>query len=168
MIVQLVGVQGQYSAQRFTLAQTPFIVGREFTNTLQFRSQLVSRHHAAILLHGRDYVFIDLNSLNGVTVNGEHINDERVLQDGDLIAFGDEIFRFERSSVDTPDQASVARKTASDRADSDRSAGVSLVPTGISCPQCGRVIDLQHQHCPWDGALLANGFTPRGNHNVVE
>lgn len=47
----------------------------------------VSQHHAQFRRDQDDYIVRDLNSQNGLTVNGRHTN-HNVLQDGDQLAFG--------------------------------------------------------------------------------
>jgi hypothetical protein len=49
---------------------------------------LVSRHHARIVLEGDRAVVYDLNSRNGVKVNGQPIKDPTELTDGDRLRIG--------------------------------------------------------------------------------
>jgi pSer/pThr/pTyr-binding forkhead associated (FHA) protein len=60
---------------------------------LQVESSSVSRHHALILLGPRDAVIEDLNSTNGVIVNGHKVS-RQLLADGDAVTIGDVQFRF--------------------------------------------------------------------------
>lgn len=62
-------------------------VGRTTANRIQLAHMSVSRHHAAVLQVDHQFYLVDLNSLNGVTVNGDRVN-RHVLRDGDRIGVG--------------------------------------------------------------------------------
>ncbi|HTY48947.1 MAG TPA: FHA domain-containing protein [Steroidobacteraceae bacterium] len=68
-------------------------IGRTPDNDIQIEATHVSRHHALILCHAGEAFVEDLNSTNGVQVNGRRI--ARVqLQDGDMVVIGRAQFRF--------------------------------------------------------------------------
>jgi pSer/pThr/pTyr-binding forkhead associated (FHA) protein len=60
---------------------------------LQIDSSSVSRHHALVLVGSRDVIIEDLNSTNGVIVNGRKIS-RQLLRDGDAVTIGEVQFRF--------------------------------------------------------------------------
>ena len=68
-------------------------IGRTPDNDLQIDASFVSRHHAVLLITGQQTVIEDLNSTNGVLVNGQRISRE-VLNDGDQVMIGKARFRF--------------------------------------------------------------------------
>ena len=68
-------------------------IGRTPDNDLQIDASFVSRHHAVLLITGQQTVIEDLNSTNGVLVNGQRITRE-VLNDGDQVMIGKARFRF--------------------------------------------------------------------------
>jgi chromosome segregation ATPase len=68
-------------------------IGRAQGCDLQIDSSSVSRHHALILLGPHEAIIEDLNSTNGVLVNGRKIS-RQPLRDGDLVLIGDVKFRF--------------------------------------------------------------------------
>ncbi len=68
-------------------------IGRTPDNDLQIDASYISRHHAVILVHGQKTVIEDLNSTNGVHINGRRIVREN-LKDGDLVMVGKAAFRF--------------------------------------------------------------------------
>ena len=68
-------------------------IGRTPDNDLQIDASFVSRHHAVLLVTGQQTVIEDLNSTNGVLVNGQRISRE-VLNDGDQVMIGKARFRF--------------------------------------------------------------------------
>ncbi|HLW25849.1 MAG TPA: FHA domain-containing protein [Steroidobacteraceae bacterium] len=67
-------------------------IGRAPGCELQIDSSSVSRYHALILKGPRDVIVEDLNSTNGVIVNGRKIS-RQLLNDGDLVTIGDVKFR---------------------------------------------------------------------------
>jgi len=72
-------------------------IGRTADNDIQIDATNISRHHA-VLLAGSDHCVIeDLNSTNGVHVNGLRV-DRQVLRDGDLLRIGKVEFRFQQRS----------------------------------------------------------------------
>ena len=68
-------------------------VGRTPENDLQIKSDVISRHHAIILAGPVHTVIEDLNSTNGVLVNGRRIT-RQTLQDGDKVMIGRTCYRF--------------------------------------------------------------------------
>ncbi len=68
-------------------------IGRTPDNDLQIDASFISRHHAVLLLTGNQTVIEDLNSTNGVHVNGHRVNRE-TLNDGDVVLVGKARFRF--------------------------------------------------------------------------
>jgi len=164
---QIVAVGGPLIGRRFTLDDTPFAFGRSAASTVVLADRQASRQHAELRREAAGYMLYDHGSRNGTFVNGERIT-TRLLQPGDQIAIGDEVFGFETgamaaaSAASAPAEPSDAQPAppARDMPVRRRPHSHKPVPTyGIRCPSCGRVIEPQHQHCPWDGALLANGQT---------
>jgi hypothetical protein len=77
---------------RFALTTPSLTLGRSADNDLIVpdnvpEADTVSQHHAQFRRDQDDYIVRDLNSQNGLAVNGRHTN-HNVLQDGDRIAFG--------------------------------------------------------------------------------
>jgi len=68
-------------------------IGRTPDNDLQLDAKFISRHHAVILVGPVNTVIEDLNSTNGVQVNGRRIT-RQTLRDGDQIAIGRAHYRF--------------------------------------------------------------------------
>jgi pSer/pThr/pTyr-binding forkhead associated (FHA) protein/predicted nucleic acid-binding Zn-ribbon protein len=67
-------------------------IGRASGCELQVDSQSVSRHHAMLLKGTREIIIEDLNSTNGVLVNGRKVA-RHVLSDGDLLTIGETQFQ---------------------------------------------------------------------------
>jgi pSer/pThr/pTyr-binding forkhead associated (FHA) protein len=68
-------------------------IGRAAGCELQIDSSSVSRHHALIVVGPRDAFIEDLNSTNGVVVNGRRVT-RQLLVDGDAVTIGDIQFRY--------------------------------------------------------------------------
>jgi len=68
-------------------------VGRTPDNDLQIDAKYISRHHAVILAGPAHTIIEDLNSTNGVMVNGRRIS-RQTLKDGDQVTIGRAEYRF--------------------------------------------------------------------------
>ena len=68
-------------------------IGRAPGCELHIDSSSVSRHHALILAGTREAVIEDLNSTNGVILNGRRVT-RQVLNDGDIVTIGEIQFRY--------------------------------------------------------------------------
>lgn len=68
-------------------------IGRAHTNHIVLKEARISRQHAIIRQAGKEFVIEDLQSSNGVVVNGEKIK-EHVLSNGDQIQIGDFVMEF--------------------------------------------------------------------------
>jgi chromosome segregation ATPase len=93
-------------------------IGRAAGSELQIDSSSVSRHHALLLVGPRETVIEDLNSTNGVLVNGRKVT-RQVLSDGDSLTFGETKFRYflrppqrEPTAKPTESAAKLAESTA--------------------------------------------------------
>ncbi len=79
-------------------------IGRSADCEIVVDGASVSRHHALILVDSRGAVLEDLNSTNGVFVNGRRVLRER-LRDGDVVTLGEAKFRVtgaDASEASTP------------------------------------------------------------------
>ena len=94
MSTHLSGVRGPLIGRTFALGDQPLTIGRAEDNAVVIASPRASRHHAHIRREGVSFVLYDLGSANGTLVNGQRVQ-RAVLQPGDLIDIGDEVFRFE-------------------------------------------------------------------------
>jgi hypothetical protein len=78
----------RFLLQEFDLPRGATILGRSSDCHVTIEDQLVSRHHARIVLDGDRAVLYDLGSRNGVKVNGTAIKDPTELKDGDRLRIG--------------------------------------------------------------------------------
>lgn len=87
MVVQLVVATGNRAGQVIPVSTEKFIIGRAVDCHLKPASELISRYHCAILVS--DGVLVrDLGSRNGVRVNGDKINAEQKVSNGDKLTIG--------------------------------------------------------------------------------
>jgi chromosome segregation ATPase len=76
-------------------------IGRAAGCELHIDSGSVSRHHALILAGTREAIIEDLNSTNGVIVNGRKVT-RQVLSDGDILTIGEIQFRYVAKPLQAP------------------------------------------------------------------
>jgi DNA-binding response OmpR family regulator len=76
------------SIQEAPLHAARVVLGRAAECDIVVEGRLVSRQHAAISRTGASYVLEDLGSHNGTYVNGQRVNGQWMLRDGDRIELG--------------------------------------------------------------------------------
>ncbi|MDC7219563.1 MAG: FHA domain-containing protein [Spirochaetales bacterium] len=74
-----------------------FSIGRQDNNDLILPSHSVSRRHARIINEGGELQIEDLESKNGVLLNGKKIESKGFLRQGDIIKIGDSEFTLGRT-----------------------------------------------------------------------
>ena len=72
----------------FDLPAGRTIIGRTSDNDLQIRSKFISRHHAQFVSDPQQTTVEDLNSTNGLVVDGKRVKRHRLV-DGDVIHLGE-------------------------------------------------------------------------------
>ena len=80
-------VQESDGTREFELVDLEVNIGRELDNTLRLADPSVSRHHAVVRLGPSGYEIHDLQSSNGVLLNGNRVP-SAPLHDGDRITLG--------------------------------------------------------------------------------
>jgi chromosome segregation ATPase len=107
---ELIRVDGQHNTSHVLTRRTR--IGRAPGCEMQIESTSVSRHHALVLMSTRDVIIEDLNSTNGVLVNGRKIS-RHLLHDGDVLTIGEAQFRlsvkFAPRTLDSPPLADHAQ-----------------------------------------------------------
>jgi len=79
---------GKSSGQELMVPGPKFFVGRAEDCQLRPRSDLISRHHCALLIEDNFVAIRDFGSKNGTHVNGERVSGERELRAGDKLTIG--------------------------------------------------------------------------------
>ncbi len=109
----------RYLAHDFELPEGPFVIGRSGDCQLSLDDPLVSRRHATLQVRSDGVALHDLESRNGVYVNGTRISGQRELTDGDRIIIGSQemlLYGGEESRPTTPTgSSSGARRRRSAR-----------------------------------------------------
>jgi hypothetical protein len=117
--------------QEFDLPPGETILGRSPECHVTIDDPLVSREHAKIAVEGERVVVRDLGSRNGVKVNGQQVQGEQVLNDGDRIRIGNQEVVFSRVvAAKRP-----GRPTGSLR--HCRKCQTPYVAEAPQCPNCG-------------------------------
>jgi EAL domain-containing protein (putative c-di-GMP-specific phosphodiesterase class I) len=81
-----------------------FLVGRKPEASLCIPSPTVSREHAELTVVDRELLLRDLGSTNGTYVNGTRIQAPCTVRHGDLLQFGQVVFRAVQQSADSGPQ----------------------------------------------------------------
>ena len=97
MDVKLIVANGKSAGQAIPIAGSKFFVGRAEDCHLRPRSDLVSRHHCALVVEDGRVSIRDFGSKNGTLVNGERVKAEQELKNGDQLTIGNLEFKVELS-----------------------------------------------------------------------
>jgi len=85
--VQLVVESGPQSGTRFAIDKPLITLGRANDNDIVLNDEMVSKHHARIIIQGNNYLIEDLGSSNGTAVNGQQVK-SHILSNGDKLYLG--------------------------------------------------------------------------------
>ncbi|NNE18166.1 MAG: FHA domain-containing protein [Myxococcales bacterium] len=83
------------------LLRDEITIGREDGNSIRLTERNVSRSHARLLKRNEAYIVEDLGSYNGVTINGERIDEKAKLAVGDQLGIGDYDLAFQTDAPAT-------------------------------------------------------------------
>ncbi|MEB2314118.1 MAG: FHA domain-containing protein [Sorangiineae bacterium] len=92
----------EHLGNRFELRASPLVVGRGANCQVVLDDALASRRHAEFVLEDGRAWLTDLESVNGVLVNGERVEGRRELAPGDRVVIGKQefsVFRLKRPSL---------------------------------------------------------------------
>jgi pSer/pThr/pTyr-binding forkhead associated (FHA) protein len=90
---RLVMIKGPTLGREVELTAELYVIGRSEEANCRIEDPSISRAHARIDLEGNDWTISDLDSVNGILVNGFH-KDDYVLKTGDVIEMGGVQLRF--------------------------------------------------------------------------
>jgi pSer/pThr/pTyr-binding forkhead associated (FHA) protein len=88
MSIKMKVVQGKPHGSFLDFPEGEFVVGRGPECHVRPNSELISRQHCLLRIHGRDVHVRDLGSTNGTLVNGKLVVEECVLANGDTLQLG--------------------------------------------------------------------------------
>jgi len=109
---------GEQAGTSFELSNRPLSVGRDPSRDIQILDLKVSRKHAIIRPSDTQHAIAPTKAMNGLQINGDNIDNETVLNEGDEIHLGDTVLRYSlEGSTDITDgvhQRKVADRQARD------------------------------------------------------
>ncbi len=108
----LVGTDGDVKGKTFHIGMRTVTIGRSSSNFVQTLDEKASRTHCQLKPSLEGLFVRDMNSRNGVEVNGSQIAGEELLEDGDEVRVGTACFRYHRRLTVARD-ASMERKNVS-------------------------------------------------------
>jgi len=133
-------------------------IGRDPSNDLVLSDSMVSRRHAILEHRDNQYILRDNNSSNGTMVNGDRVDMEKPLRDGDLVAIGSSRLLFqldETAEASIPAAAAAGKGAALPAA---RPGPPDVAPAPARVPGEG---DVRCGHCG-KTALVGDRFRRRG------
>src|SRR5688572_3827695 len=86
-------LRGPGAPRKLALLPSETVIGRGNQATIQIESALLSRRHVALRRAGPDVTCLDLDSQNGVYVNGVRVH-SALLHEGDTVQVGDVVLVF--------------------------------------------------------------------------
>jgi len=89
-------VRGPGAPRSFPLSLAETVIGRGTQANITIDSVLLSRRHLAVRRATPEHSFVDLDSANGVYLNGVRAH-AALLHDGDTLQIGDVVFVFHES-----------------------------------------------------------------------
>ena len=131
-------------------------IGRDPSNDLVLSDSMVSRRHAILEHRDNQYILRDNNSSNGTMVNGDRVDMEKPLRDGDLVAIGSSRLLFQ---LDETAEASVpvgvAAKPRPAPHEPVHAPARSPAEADLRCGHCGKTALVGDRYCRSCGRELA-------------
>ena len=87
-VLEVLSAPESVSIDSLLLNRNSLVLGRSPDAQLHIESELLSRHHAKFTRKQGEFVVTDLDSVNGVLLNGLRVH-SAVLRDGDQLQLGD-------------------------------------------------------------------------------
>lgn len=97
--------------REFEIVDNEVHVGRELDNTLRLPDPSISRHHCVLRKVGGGYEIQDLQSSNGVLVNGNRVQ-ASPLRDGDRVTLGQVQLTFQDPRAEASPTVAISREAA--------------------------------------------------------
>jgi pSer/pThr/pTyr-binding forkhead associated (FHA) protein len=112
MKLSLIVANGVHAGKGIPITVPQFVIGRDPQCQLRPASPSISKRHCAILIRGKQVLIRDFGSTNGTFVNGQLVEGEVALKDGDTIKVGPLDFKVSLSMTAPAPAASKAGKSA--------------------------------------------------------
>ncbi|HAV77347.1 MAG TPA: hypothetical protein DCX53_08340 [Anaerolineae bacterium] len=97
--------------QEFTLNKSLVALGRSTTNDIVLTEGRISRNHAQVTCTEEGITLTDLNSANGVWLNGQRIVESKI-QEGDRFEIGGSVFQYIAPARDTREEVTLINSEA--------------------------------------------------------
>jgi uncharacterized RDD family membrane protein YckC len=132
-------------------------IGRDPSNDLVLSDSMVSRRHAILEHRDNQYILRDNNSSNGTMVNGDRVDIEKPLRDGDLVAIGSSRLLFQ---LDETAEASIPIGVAPPKPrpapqEPVHAPARAPVEGDVRCGHCGKTALVGDRFCRGCGRELA-------------
>jgi predicted component of type VI protein secretion system len=124
----LVFVNGEHAGRTVRVKRSKLSIGRAADCDLRSSSSRISRHHCVILVEPERVAVRDLDSRNGTFVNGEKIEAERTLSDGDRLTVGRLELEVQIAADTTSTKGSSPRPAAESQPAPKKPAAAGLSP----------------------------------------
>lgn len=99
---RLVVESGENEGMIFPLSETVISVGRGPENSIQIIDSHMSRNHSLLIMNEGAWFLRDLGSKNGTQLNGQLIQSDQLLSNGDQVRIGDTLFSYEQENGAIP------------------------------------------------------------------
>ncbi len=133
-------------------------IGRDPSNDLVLSDSMVSRRHAILEHRDNQYILRDNNSSNGTMVNGDRVDIEKPLRDGDLVAIGSSRLLFqldETAEASIPAAAAAKVRAAAPEAAPAPAPARAPGEGDVRCGHCGKTALVGDRFCRGCGRALA-------------
>jgi diguanylate cyclase (GGDEF)-like protein len=120
---------GRHECRSYETEQESVLIGRGDENDVQINDASVSRKHAKVFKHGKDYFIKDLRSQNGTWIDGNIVKagDKFRVKEGEPVALGNVILSFGRKSPEGSIPNQYAVELTVDGAEGDPAHGDTLM-----------------------------------------
>ena len=143
------------------IASRVISIGRDPSNDLVLSDSMVSRRHAILEQRDNQYILRDNNSSNGTMVNGDRVDSEKPLRDGDLVAIGSSRLLFQldetaEASVPVAAAAGMGHAPAARSAPPEAPKAPARAPGSdeLRCGHCGKTAVVGDRFCRGCGREL--------------
>ncbi len=92
--IEFTDAAGQARKVEVPRTQSGVVLGRSASCHVVLKSPSVGRNHGKVLFQGGAYLYKDLGSVNGSFINGERVQADTPLKDGDSVRLGEVVVRF--------------------------------------------------------------------------
>jgi pSer/pThr/pTyr-binding forkhead associated (FHA) protein len=139
MKLTLIVAEGVHSGKPIPIRVPQFVIGRDPSCQLRPASGAISKQHCVFFVKADKAMLRDLQSTNGTFVNGERLEGEVELKDGDTIKAGPLVFtaKVEKTKLTPVDRPTPVPPTKTKKAQTDDDIAAMLMEVGDDIPASG-------------------------------